>query len=83
MMNKLLLGLLVSFNVNAADNGVSKILDAYARQPQVVYVQPNNQIYPVPQSIPVVRGDRLEQADFMLPEVRETKRIDLLGDKDE
>lgn len=83
-MNKYILcTALIAYNAYGADDGLSKILDMYARQPPVVYVQPNNQLYPVPQSIPVTRGDRLEQIDFMLPEATQTEKIDLIGDRDE
>ena len=83
-MNKYILcTALIAYNAYGADDGLSRILDLYARQPPVVYIQPNNQLYPIPQSIPVVRGDRIEPVDFMLPEVRDTEHVDLYGESNE
>jgi len=82
-MNKLLLLLLVSGSCMAENRAISDMLNAYARQPIVIIVQPNN-LYPNPPAyLPPVRGQVLEQADFGGARLHETQPINLLGDSNE
>lgn len=83
-MNKYILyAVLVTYNVNAADNPISQMLEIYARQPVVVIVQPNNQFLPVIQPPLVTRGNpNLGEVDFMMPEARQTDRVNLLSNEE-
>lgn len=68
---------------HAENRAITDILNAYARQPIVIVVQPNN-LYPNPPAyLPPVRGQVLEQADFGGARLHETQPINLLGDGDE
>ena len=83
-MNKYILcGLLVACNVNAGENIIGDMLNTYARQPVVVIVQPNNQFLPVIQPPLVTRGNaNFGDVDFMMPEARQTDRVNLLSDEE-
>ena len=81
-MNKLLATLmLVTYNCSAETSVVKDLVDMYGNQPTVIYVQPYDR-YPTPPSyIQPIRSTYDEgKADFMLPKVHETPKIDLLGD---
>ena len=82
-MNKLLLLLLVSGSCMAENRAISDMLNAYARQPTVIYVQPYSQYPQPPAYLPPVRGQVLEQADFGGARLHETQPINLLGSNDE
>jgi hypothetical protein len=82
-MNKLLLLLLVSCNCMADAQDIRDMLNTFAPQPRVVYVQPSS-MYPAPPAyLPPVRGQVLESADFMSARLHETPSINLLGDSNE
>jgi hypothetical protein len=68
---------------HAENRAISDMLNAYARQPIVIIVQPNN-LYPNPPAyLPPVRGQVLEQADFGGARLHETESINLLGSDNE
>jgi hypothetical protein len=75
--------LLTAISAKAENRAISDMLNAYARQPIVIIVQPNN-FYPNPPAyLPPVRGQVLEQADFGGARLHETESINLLGSDDE
>lgn len=81
-MNKLLLLLLVSGNCMADAKDIRDMLNTFAPQPQVIFVQPN--VMPLPPAyLPPVRGQVLEPVDFMPARLNETPSINLYGDSDE
>ena len=67
---------------HAENRAISDMLNTYARQPQVVFVQPALNPLP-PAYLPPVRGQVLEQADFGGARLNETESINLLGNNDE
>jgi hypothetical protein len=68
---------------HAENRAISDMLNAYARQPIVIIVQPNN-LYPnPPMFLPPVRGQVLEQVDFGGARLHETQSINLFGESDE
>lgn len=79
-MNKYILcGALVTCNVYAADNAISKMLETYARQPTVVYVQPSSKLLPVIQPPLVTRGNsNFGDVDFMMPKATQADKVNLL-----
>lgn len=75
--------LLTAISAKAENRALTDILNAYARQPTVIIVQPNN-LYPNPPLfLPPVRGQVLEQADFGGARLHEAQQINLLGNNDE
>jgi len=68
---------------HAENRAISDMLNAYARQPIVIIVQPNNFVPNPPAYLPPVRGQVLEQADFGGARLHETESINLLGSNDE
>jgi hypothetical protein len=68
---------------HAENRAISDMLNAYARQPIVIIVQPNNFVPNPPAYLPPVRGQVLEQADFGGARLHETESINLLGSDDE
>lgn len=80
-MKKYLLCLaIVSANVNAETNPVAQMLEIYARQPNVVYVNPQNNLIPIVQPSQITRGNlNFDETDFMLPDARQADKFDLNG----
>ena len=74
--------LLTAISAKAENRAISDMLNTYARQPQVVFVQPALNPLP-PAYLPPVRGQVLEQADFGGARLHETQPINLFGDSDE
>ena len=68
---------------HAENRAISDMLNAYARQPIVIVVQPNNFAPNPPMFLPPVRGQVLDQADFGGARLHETQPINLFGDSDE
>lgn len=80
MRKYLLCMALVSSNVSAETNPVAQMLEIYARQPNVVYVNPQNNLIPIVQPSQITRGNsNFSESDFMLPDARQADRFDLNG----
>jgi hypothetical protein len=62
---------------------IRDMLNTFAPQPQVIFVQPNNFAPNPPMFFPPVRGQLLDQADFGGARLHETQPINLFGDSDE
>jgi hypothetical protein len=75
--------LLTAISAKAENRALTDILNAYARQPLVIVVQPNNFVPNPPLFLPPVRGQVLDQADFGGARLHETQPINLLGNNDE
>ena len=75
--------LVTAICAKAENRAITDILNAYARQPVVIVVQPNNFAPNPPMFLPPVRGQVLEQADFGGARLHETQPINLFGDSDE
>lgn len=83
-MNKLLLALLAVPSIALADaKDIRDMLNTFAQQPQVVFVQPNNFSPNPPAYLPPVRGQVLEPVDFMPARLNETPKVNLYGDSNE
>lgn len=81
-MNKLLLALLAVPSIALADaKDIRDMLNTFAPQPQVVFVQPNNFAPNPPAYLPPVRGRVLEPVDFMPARLHETSSFDLYGEE--
>lgn len=80
-MNKLLVALLAVPSIALADaKDIRDMLNTFAPQPQVVFVQPNNFAPNPPAYLPPVRGRMLEPVDFGGARLNETPSFDLYGD---
>lgn len=62
---------------------IRDMLNTYAPQPQVVFVQPNNFVPNPPAYLPPVRGRVLDPVDFMPARLHETSSFDLYGDSND
>lgn len=83
-MNKLLVALLAVPSIALADaKDIRDMLNTFAPQPQVVFVQPNNFVPNPPAYLPPVRGRVLEPVDFMPARLHETSSFDLYGDSND
>jgi hypothetical protein len=82
MKKYILCAAFVTCNSYAGEDIIGEMLDTYARQPIVVIVQPNNQLFPVIQPPLITRGTtNWGNTDFMLPEARQADKFDLFNER--